>query len=417
MTTVTKSRDRPPKPKAENPVILAIKKWLATVPVEVETDGTLGGPDALLAQAPKRFSVYAPLVLLPTGSFHSPQWRALLSHPQLDEHYYRRLWEAILKELSRTHPHSGALTHLAINEGIPLRCPAQDPLLDDRVAREVDRTDNVLRSPKGLRMLYGDFGPAQASSNPSDEDFDRALWVSTKQNGIFQTWAPRWTMFSRGNTKEKARLLNYHNDDAWPHRSDVALGSEGQWAVDLYAGIGYFTFSYAKLRLRVLCWELNPWSVEALRRGGKANGWEVKVWKGDDLLRPSAELVAGDERIIVFLEDNREAVRRLQEIRASGLKLDVMHVNAGFLPTSEATWRPAWDMTALGGEVSWLHLHENVGFSDLGRRRDEIQKLFDEWAVLEKKGTGRSRHAKVEHIELVKTYAPDVWHCVFDIRE
>ncbi|ROT43482.1 hypothetical protein SODALDRAFT_355692 [Sodiomyces alkalinus F11] len=407
---------RPPKVKAENPIVLATRKWLATVPVEVESVTGLGRHNALLAQTPKRFSVYEPLVLLPAGSFHTPQWRALLSHPQLDEPSLHHLWVAILDEISRTHSHSGLSTHLAINEGIPVRCPAHDPVSDDGVAQEADRTDNVLRSPKGLRMLYGDFGPSQAPANPSAEDFDRALWVSTKQNGIYQTWAPRWTMFSRGNVKEKARLLNFHNDDTWPHRFAVAPGSEGQWAVDLYAGIGYFTFSYARLRLRVLCWELNPWSVEALCRGGKANGWGVKIVKGDDLLRPSAELVSGDERIIVFLEDNREAARRLQDIRASGLRLDIVHVNAGMLPTSEETWRPAWDMAALEGEVSWLHLHENVGFSDLGRRREEIQNLFDDCAaVSEKNGTGNSRHAKVEHVELVKTYAPDVWHCVFDV--
>lgn len=321
-----------------------------------------------------------------------------------------------MKALSRTHSHSGSLTHLAINEGIPLRCPAEDPVSDDRATtHDVDRTENVLRSPKGLRMLHGDFGPAQASANPSDEDLDQALWVSTKQNGIYQMWAPRWTMFSRGNTKEKARLLNFHTDDSWPHRSAVDLRSEAQWAVDLYAGIGYFAFSYAKLQLRVLCWELNPWSVEALRRGGEANGWQVKVVKGDDLLRPSTELLSGDERIIVFLEDNREAPRRLQEIRASGLELTIMHVNAGFLPTSEATWRPAWDMTSPQGNVSWLHIHENVGAADLERRRGEIQQLFDKWTALEEQETGNSRHAKVEHVELVKTYAPDVWHCVFDV--
>jgi tRNA wybutosine-synthesizing protein 2 len=92
--------------------------------------------------------------------------------------------------------------------------------------------------------------------------------------------------------------------------------------------------------------------------------------------------------------------------------LEVVHVNCGFLPTSEPVWRDAWGMV-LGGE-GWLHLHENIGVADIEARRGEVQGMFDRWGA-EEEQQERRKMAVVEHVELVKTYAPGVWHCVFDV--
>ncbi|KAI1634015.1 S-adenosyl-L-methionine-dependent methyltransferase, partial [Biscogniauxia mediterranea] len=289
-------------------------------------------------------------------------------------------------------------------------------------------------------MLYGDFGPSSPAVPEGDDEcaaegfFERALWVSTRQNGIFQTWAPRWTMFSRGNIKEKARLLDFHRRP----REEQQLGSENNesengderrlshrasvpssrlreaWAVDLYAGIGYFVFSYAKQGMRVLGWELNPWSVEGLRRGAEGNGWSVKVVRGLELARPMAEILAGGEQIVVFLEDNAHAAKRIRELRSYGVGLEVLHVNCGLLPTSDVVWRDAWDIARGEGEQAWLHLHENVGVADIDRRKGEIEEWFTALSTSEK-DQSPTRQARVEHAELVKTYAPGVWHCVFDV--
>ncbi|GKT47080.1 tRNA wybutosine-synthesizing protein 3 [Colletotrichum spaethianum] len=348
------------------------------------------------------------MLLLPSGSFDKGLWRTLLSHPDLTGDKIHQLWDAILRDVSKTG--SSTLTHLAVNEGIPLQTGART---GDELA--ADKAENILRTPSGLKILHGDFGPPSNPAKPSAEDFEAAFWVSTKQNGIYQTWAPRWTMFSRGNIKEKTRLLDFHSQtapEAMSHRHRPASLLKNHWAVDLYAGIGYFTFSYAKLGLRVLCWELNPWSVEALRRGAVANGWQVKVVQDDDLEQPAAQLLTGDEQIVVFLQDNQKATVRIADIRASGTAVDILHVNGGLLPTSEPTWRPAWDMTATSLDGCWLHLHENVGIHDIEPRRTKIQSLYDGWAAATESG----RTAAVEHVELVKTYAPDVWHCVFDVH-
>ncbi|OTA57926.1 hypothetical protein K449DRAFT_128971 [Hypoxylon sp. EC38] len=397
----TKSKLRRKKPPSQNPIEAAITSWFHSSATVQQSQLHL---EELVAQAPKRWTVYEPMVLLPAGSFDTSIWKELLSGLPTEE--ADALWVQILTEISKrtggTH-----LTHLAVNEGIP--AALQHKNTEERnhnvqTTKDLHTRENILRIPTGLRILHGDFGPS--SSDDTTPDFDRAFWVSTRQNGVFQMWAPRWTMFSRGNIKEKARLLDFHRAHV---ENGVAL--EDAWGVDLYAGIGYFTFSYAKLGMRVLCWELNPWSVEGLRRGAQGNGWSVRVVKDEsDLALPMEELLRGGERIIVFLEDNRHAARRIRELNR--LDMNILHVNCGLLPTSDASWKDAWDIAAESkGEEAWLHLHENVGVADIEKRREEIEQYF----LCLAREDGGDKTARVEHTELVKTFAPGVWHCVFDL--
>ncbi|KFA62321.1 hypothetical protein S40285_06370 [Stachybotrys chlorohalonatus IBT 40285] len=347
--------------------------------------------DEALSKIPKRFTIYEPMALLPTGSFTGALWADLFS--RCNQHLQTSLWRRILDELSKGL--KGDLTHLAVNEGIPLHGEGQS-------------AENILRSPSGLRMLYGNFGLEEIpQGGPTPSDFDQTLWVSTKQNGIYQTWAPRWTMFSRGNIKEKARLLAMGP----PRSPSSSIQPTNCWAVDLYAGIGYFVFCYVSLGMRVLCWELNPWSVEGLRRGAKVNRWSVRIVSGQDLDLPMAEIMAGGEQILVFLEDNSEALERIRQSWSLGLARDIRHVNCGFLPSSEPVWEQAWHITSLSSEAC-LHLHENVGVHDIESRRQSVQHLCETW----NHGPSVSRTPNVEHVELVKTFAPGVWHCVFDVR-
>lgn len=401
---------RPSKQKAPNPIHAAVKEWL-----DHQTHNALAAteptkPESLIAEAPKRWVVYEPLVLLPSGSFTSTRWTqhlAALSPECRDD-----LWRKVLRRIGERS--SEKTTHLAVNDGIPLTLASPS---EPNSSHHADK-ENILRSPIGLRTLYGDFGPSQIHGHSvADSDFAEAFWASTKQNGIHQTWAPRWTMFSRGNVKEKARLLAFHGQQR-PAADGVAQRtvprpalSKGAWAIDLYGGIGYFVFSYARLGMRVLCWELNPWSVEGLRRGARANGWSVKVVRGDELARPTEELTAGEDTIVVFLENNDQAARRVRALRSRGRGLPVTHVNCGLLPRSDGSWEAAREV--LGEDVAggWLHLHENVAAKDMEGRRAEIQGIFDRWDQCD--GGGRTAH--VEHVELVKTFAPGVWHCVFDV--
>lgn len=427
---------RPPKPKRPNPVSTAIAKWLDSLP-PAPAGADSSSRDILLAAAPKRWVVYHPMVLFPAGSFGGPAWQEAV----VDD----ALWFGILAEVAAATGDGRALTHLAVNEGIPALVAAglsggeRTTTVSGKEGvvtggsgggggEKEEEEENYVRRPEGLRMLYGDFGPAPTEATrvrPSEADFGRAFWVATTQNGICQTWAPRYTMFSRGNVKEKARLLGFHEGGAGNDDSRRRRIWRDCWAVDLYAGIGYFAFSYAKLGMRVLCWEINPWSVEALRRGAVMNGWGVRVVQGEELDVPTSDVVFGgeDERIVVFLEDNRRAAARIEELRIwrqdelrnphsdrPEAPLDIVHVNCGLLPQSTATWKDA--LAAVGPAHGWLHLHENVGVADIDSRRDEISGIFAGWLVDE----GRGRKATVAHVERVKTYAPGVWHCVFDVH-
>lgn len=303
------------------------------------------------------------------------------------------------------------LTHLAVNSGIPLR---QDP---------VEESENVMRSPSGLVMLHGDFGPkTEIEGEVGEEDLEKAFWVRTKQNGIFQVWAPRYTMFSRGNVKEKARILKFHEPDANQASMERTRVNSRQLrkavAVDLYAGIGYFTFSYVQMGIgKVLCWEINPWSVEGLRRGMEKNGWSCRIVKGKELEKPLWELLDDDVRVVVLEESNERAAGRIEELRrreegmTKRVLEDIIHVNCGFLPSSEPSWETAWQV-ASKSEDSWLHMHENVMEQDVEKRRGEIGKHVGKWASDE----SSSSVVDVEHVELVKTFAPGVWHCVFDVH-
>ncbi|KAK0634836.1 S-adenosyl-L-methionine-dependent methyltransferase [Bombardia bombarda] len=458
------NKHREKKKKQQNPISRAVSSWLQTLPTSLlltttttitnNDDNNLNHNDNndnndalanhkhhLETTAPKRWVIYEPMVLLPSGSFTAPAWRALLASLNTPSPKNQTttpstkdaLWTAILRELSRSS--KTPLTHLAANEGIPLHVGDGDgDGASPAAAEEQGGKENLLRSPSGLKMLYGDFG-----GQADDCGFDSACWVSTRQNGIAQIWAPRWTMFSRGNVKEKARLLGFHGDGdgdggGAPHLADSQtpqsptitpqkhhhhhhhhVPTKNKTAVDLYAGIGYFVFSYAKLGMRVLCWELNPWSVEGLRRGAIANRWTVKVVQGGDLLLPMADLLSGGEQIVVFLEDNARAGARIADLNDKGASLDVLHVNCGFLPTSDKSWRTAWEIQQGSlGSGGWLHLHENVGVADIPRRRAEIQGLFGGWCA-ESPGEEGKGKAVVEHVEMVKTFAPDVWHVVFDV--
>ncbi|KAI1097957.1 S-adenosyl-L-methionine-dependent methyltransferase [Jackrogersella minutella] len=397
----TKQKSRRKKLPSQNPIEAAITTWYHSTTLSQQSQSRL---DLLVARAPKRWTVYEPMVLLPAGSFEADVWKELL--PGLAPGQADVLWVQILAGISRKTGGLGAnLTHLAINEGIPaIHHNSGEEHSHERITAKIsEASENILRSPTGLRILHGDFGPASVDGTALD--FERAFWVSTRQNGVFQTWAPRWTMFSRGNIKEKARLLDFRK----AKHSENEMVLKDTWAIDLYAGIGYFTFSYAKLGMRVLCWELNPWSVEGLRRGAEGNGWPVRVVKDEaDLKLPTEELVRGGEQIIIFLEDNTHSARRIRELS----ELNVLHVNCGLLPTSDASWKDAWDISDRSKrKETWLHLHENVGAADIAKRREEIEQYFLDLG----RRDGSKRMARVEHTELVKTFAPGVWHCVFDL--
>ncbi|CRG84285.1 hypothetical protein PISL3812_01587 [Talaromyces islandicus] len=399
---------RPPK-ETSNPLIDGISRFLRNHAAETSHDSAAAATTTTTTKAlPKRYTIYKQLLMLSANVFTSPPAWAQL-YASLDGTERQRLYESIASSFQPL-----GVTHVALNAPIELTSSTG--------------TENRMRSPVGLVPLYGDFGPMVVeSAQPDNTDFEEALWVQTTQNGgIVQCWAPVYTMFSRGNVTEKARILGLGN--RFDGLDAASLGGQriGEISVvDLYAGIGYFSFSYLKRGVkRVWGWELNAWSVEGLRRGCLKNGWGCKVIPLDEsgaLRDVTYEAVvdglSDDDRIVLFHGDNRLAaeimgnIQPLLQREKHAAWAAVRHVNLGLLPSS----RPTWDISLklldrnYGG---WAHVHENVDISEIDVKGGDIVAEFKRLGSL----NGQNLSITCDHVEKVKTYAPGVMHCVYDIH-
>lgn len=418
------SKTRPPKRKQLNPLQKGIHEFitsnltpsvLSEFGISLNTDNDA---ETLLSTLPKRFTIYDPMLLLSSNALTAPpQWGALYASLSTSQR------ETLFRSIAQAFKNHG-VTHIAINAPI--------------AAIDASGGENRMRSPVGLVPLYGDFGTpplaageGEESKQPSELDFNRAFWVRTIQNhGIVQIWAPLYTMFSRGNVTEKARILGQGGRfDGLDEMTGLRGETAGEISVvDMYAGIGYFVFSYLKRGVkRVWGWEINGWSVEGLRRGCEANGWGCMVVRVRDdgaIDATVEELVErlGDEvRVVIFHGDNKFAAGILDEIkrRMDGKETwnSIRHVNLGLLPSSSSAWENACNMVD-GRFGGWVHVHENVDVRDINRKRDEI---VVELGKLWREAQGHQipvEHtvAECRHVEEVKTYAPGVMHCVFDIE-
>jgi tRNA wybutosine-synthesizing protein 2 len=378
-----------------------------------------------LSHLPKRYTIYGPLLLLPFNfTQHSLAWFEF--YASLSDGQKIRMLAAIAEAFTRA---GQPVTHIAINAPIPGSYKAHGV--------EGASQENVIRSPSNLQPLYGEFGPSTlldaTSMMPTVTDFDAAFWVSTQQSeGISQVWAPRWTMFSRGNITEKIRILQGNGgSQEFPGLTETQLKHKVDEAdvVDMYVGIGYFTFSYlARGVKRVWGWDLNPWSIEGLRRGCKANGWRCLV----AVLGPNGELrdttiseivkalseTEDPVRCIAFCGDNNWAIPILTSVRQTLEKSKtvasvprVRHINLGLLPSSRHSWQDSLAIIdpELGG---WIHVHENVEQGQVGTISDAI---VEEMRCVLKDRASLSRHISCHHVHEVKMYGPGVVHCVFDI--
>ncbi|KAE8394066.1 S-adenosyl-L-methionine-dependent methyltransferase [Aspergillus alliaceus] len=412
--TRPKGDKRAPKPKTQtlNPLQRGIQDFVAqTLPPEALSKYGLSN-ETLHSHLPKRFTVYEPLLLLPVNAFTTPApWSAL--YRDLTNAQREALYASLVQAFSRM-----GVTHVAINAPI--------------APTDTQGHENRMRSPAGLVPLYGDFGPVAPShgdGQPTDSDLKKAFWVRTMQNhGIVQVWAPLYTMFSRGNVTEKARVLG-QGAVGFEGLEEGELGGQlvgDVGVVDMYAGIGYFVFSYLKRGVRrVWGWEINGWSVEGLRRGCLENGWGcrvVRVAEDGGLSGNVLELVDSlqdTDRVVLFHGDNRFAAELLGEIRAvmegRGEWCAVRHVNLGLLPTAVDAWGNACRMID-GERGGWIHVHENVDIREIEPKKDDITAEIGKLRAGVLGLPGVVGLAECRHVEQVKTYAPGVMHCVYDMK-
>lgn len=399
------------KSKAPSLLALTLQKWLSSLPPSLSPFDV----PKIISHSNWSYTVYPPLLLLPRHTFSSPLWLDLTA-TTLKPH---------LPTLYTLLCTTFKVTHIAINAPIPALSPSKLSYPSAySPSEEIDTTEtqespNILRAPYLLQPLYNNFGPSHPLNHiPTPTDFLAEFWCTSRQNTIWQTWAPRHTMFSRGNISEKARLLGLDSLTVAGLRGKSPIDTS---AVDLYAGVGYFAFSYAKRGVgKVLCWEINPWSVEGLRRGAEMNGWSVQIFQmGEKEAQTNdkrKKMNGEDNDISVYVESNEYAARRINIIRES--IPPIRHVNCGFLPSSQPSWATAVQVLDpfQGG---WIHVHENISTHSINHRQHEVTDIFKELVESNHHHCGKALVSQwaVEcvHLEQVKNFAPGVVHCVLDI--
>lgn len=448
------AHDGPKKRKAKqqaNPLRKGILLFCAAKSVSVTDESSDNGrpeESALgISDLPKRFTIYPPLLLLPYNFItHSPRWKI----------FYDALNETDRHGLFRNVVEGGfasmGISRVAINAPI-----AADEVMDpdqttDADCGEMRRIENILRSPSGLVPLFGDWGArkidGKAGAITGEDNFEQAFWVSTSQHkGITQCWAPIYTMFSRGNISEKARILGLgpgsgQLKSCFQGLTEAELGEavENVDVVDFYVGIGYFAFCYLKRGIRTVWgWDINPWSIEGLRRGCEANGWRCCVLRVDEegsilgmsisqlvemLARGTTEGGGKEVRCVAFLGDNKWSAKvmrvihnELKALNPLAQGLNIRHANMGLLPSSQGSWENAVALvkgTDAKDKESWLHVHENVDVHQIDAMEAKIVQGIEGFARSGVQET-ESRVSCI-HVHQVKTYAPGVMHSVFDIQ-
>lgn len=342
------------KHKMNHDLVSLVKSILLEMnkPIELIND--------ILEHVPTRFTIYSPVMLLNNSTVRTFAHECF---QKLTQDELNLIFDKMIEQYK--------IEIIAINKPI--------------------EEEDLMRQPHNLQILHH-------QGNDSDIKIDD-IWCKVKQNGIWQIWNPMFTMFSRGNIKEKKRIL-----DTYP---DV----KGNDIVDLYCGIGYFTFSYLKLQCKnIFGFELNEWSVLGLQKGLVAN----KYFDNHD-------------GIHIYNENNEKSVERIQEFRLKendNKLLNIRHINLGLLPSSQQGYPLALEILLqhndwLQTPLSTLHIHENVHIDDIqnGEFAQLVVTNLEQSIPVEKvDGDSRSWSFTVVYLEQIKTFAPDVWHVCIDVN-
>ncbi len=191
--------------------------------------------------------------------------------------------------------------------------------------------------------------------------------VEHKEHGVRYRFDLTKIMFSKGNINERKLLAKMVKD--------------GEIIVDMFAGIGYFSLPIAKNSNpdRIYSIELNPVSYEFLVENIKLNHLE--------------------EIIIPILGDCNEEVLSLSK---KGIKAD--RIIMGVFPAPKNFIKNALTLTKDDGSV-----YHYEGVVD----KEKVMDLFDEFNQVAEEN---KYSCKLISHRLVKSYGPNLYHIVLDIR-
>ena len=267
---------------------------------------------------PTKWELLGDIALVPSDTLKSEEWRIIRSE---NETLHREVWREIA-------------TSLRVS----------------RIARQSEITNDKLRSSQ-VKMIVGDSGEVELTDNGVK------FWLDVTK-----------VMFSSGNVTERHRI------------GDIDMS--GEIVVDAFSGIGYYTLpmlvrSNAK---HVYACELNPNSIDALRKG--------------------AELNAVSDRLSIIEGDN--------QITLQGLTGIADRVHLGILPSSENTWSLAIDCLRQSGGI--IHIHTNVREKEIYSFVEYCLEHLNHYA-----GQRDFNTVQLQHVEKVKWYAPHIRHIVIDV--
>ncbi|KAI4838065.1 hypothetical protein E4T44_08229 [Aureobasidium sp. EXF-8845] len=336
-------------------------------------------------------------------------WNDLLSNLEFDEteNIFLATCDQRLSHPSTANPPSELPRH---DSGVSGICTKEE---EDDDTKLLHQSNETFAAPAHSAAIC-------KKAQPTQDDFNNAVWISTKRNGITQYWAPRYTAslhHHHNSATENARALHMFSI-----RSAAAArnGPKAYTAVDLVSGSGSFAFNHAAAGAqKVLCWDTNPWSIEGLRRGAIRNGWHVRVHSGDPI--PGKNLkMHSKTRVMAFVESGDKALIRIHSLR--DLLPPVRYANCGSLLTSRRSREIAAAVLdpRLGG---WIHVQETYRVEEVvceaNRIRAEFETIVegldrDRGYLTDVKGT--ERKPVVQHIQRGESNVPGMFHCVVHIQ-
>ncbi|MDD5416543.1 MAG: class I SAM-dependent methyltransferase family protein [Candidatus Aenigmarchaeota archaeon] len=160
-------------------------------------------------------------------------------------------------------------------------------------------------------------------------------------------------MWSKGNKAERERMLKSIK--------------QGEIIVDMFAGIGYWAIYVAEKAKKVYAIDINPKAIEYLRRNAYLNHVQSKI-----------EILEGD---------CRKFASPLEGI-ADRIIIGYIYDTERFLPAA----------LKIAKKHCIIHFHKNVAEKDILKVKKKLEKY------------GSVKFRKV------KSYAPKIWHVVYDIR-
>jgi tRNA wybutosine-synthesizing protein 2 len=170
-------------------------------------------------------------------------------------------------------------------------------------------------------------------------------------------------MWSQGNKEERVRLIK--------------LVKHNETIVDMFAGIGYFSIFIAKYSnpKKIYAIDINPEAIEYLRKNTWLNDVENKI-----------EILQGDCRKFANLLGNT----------ANRIIMGYLFKTEKFLPYA----------LKIAKNNCVIHFHRTVKIEEIEKVKQKIIKI------------GKKDKCRIKVVKLikVKSYAPKIWHVVFDLK-